>query len=73
MGPDEMYPLVLRELVDVIASPLSIIFHQSQLWGEVPKDQLKVNVMPIFKKDKREHLGKCSVVSLPSIPGKVME
>jgi len=54
MGPDGMYPQVLRELADVIAEPLSIIFERSWRAGEVPEDWRKAYVTPIFKKGKKE-------------------
>jgi len=53
MGPDKMYPKVLRELVNVIARPLSIIFKREKMvTGEVPKDWKKLNITPAFTNSK---------------------
>ncbi|GAB0208473.1 mitochondrial enolase superfamily member 1 [Grus japonensis] len=74
MGPDGMHPHVLRELADVVARPLSIIFERSWRTGEVPEDWRKANVTLVFKKGrKNEDPGNYRPVSLTSIPGKVME
>ena len=73
MGPDGMHPRVLRELADVIAEPLSIIFETSWRTGEVPEDWRKATVTAIFKKGKKEDPGNYKLVSLASIPGKMME
>ena len=63
---------MLRQLADVVAEPLSIIFERSWRTGVVPKDWRKANVTPIFKKDNKEDLGSYRPVSLSSILGKVM-
>jgi len=73
MGPDGMHPRVLRELTDVIAEPLSIIFERSWRTAQVPEDLRKVNVTPVFKKGKKEDPGNYRPVSFTSIPGKVLE
>jgi len=73
MSPDGMHPRVLRELADVIAEPLSIMFERSWSTGEVPEDWRKASVTPFFKKGKKEHPGNYRPVSLTSIPGKMME
>ncbi|GAB0206764.1 mitochondrial enolase superfamily member 1 [Grus japonensis] len=73
MGPDGMHPQVLRELADVIAKLLSIIFERSGRRGEVPEDGRKANVTLVFEKGNKEDPGNYRPVSLTSIPGKVME
>ncbi|PKU36604.1 rna-directed dna polymerase from mobile element jockey- hypothetical protein [Limosa lapponica baueri] len=73
MGPDGMHPRVLRELAEVIAGSLSIIFERSWRTCEVPEHWRKANVTPVFKKCKKEDPGNYKPVSLTSIPGKMME
>ncbi|GAB0203339.1 mitochondrial enolase superfamily member 1 [Grus japonensis] len=73
MGLDGIHPRVLRELVEELAKPLSIIYQQSWLTGEVPDDWRLANVMPIYKKGWKEDPGNYRPVSLTSVPGKIME
>ncbi|KAK4811155.1 hypothetical protein QYF61_019786 [Mycteria americana] len=73
MGPDEIHPRVLKELAEVLTKPLSIIYQQSWLTGDVPVDWRLANVTPIYKKGRKEDPGNYRPVSLTSVPGKLME
>ncbi|KAF4805155.1 RNA-directed DNA polymerase from mobile element jockey-like protein [Turdus rufiventris] len=73
MGPDGIHPKLMRELPAELAKPLSIIYQQSWLTGEVPDVWELANVTPIHKKGGKEDPGNYRPDSLTSVPGKVME
>ncbi|XP_059578763.1 RNA-directed DNA polymerase from mobile element jockey isoform X1 [Alligator mississippiensis] len=72
-GPDELHPRVLKALANIIAEPLARIFERSWRTGQVPEDWKRANVVPIFKKGRKEDPGNYRPVSLTSILGKIFE
>ncbi|KAF4801364.1 hypothetical protein TURU_035746 [Turdus rufiventris] len=72
MGPDGIHPRVMRKLSDELAKPLSIIYQQSWLTGEVPDDWKLASVTPIHKKGGKEDSGSYRSARLTSVPGKVI-
>ena len=72
MGPDGIHPRVLKELAEVLTKPLSIIYQQSCLTGQVPDWRL-ANVTAIYKKSQNKDPGNYRPVSLTPVPGKIME
>ena len=73
MGPDRIHLRVLKELVDVTAGPLTIIYERSWEYGEIPADWKLASVTPVCKKGVREDPGNYKLDSLTSVPGKIME
>ena len=72
-GPDNISPRVLKELCDVIATPLTAIFRKSLAEGVVPKDWRHSNVTPIFKKGQKYDPANYRPISLTCIASKLME
>lgn len=73
--PSLLQSLILRSLIPgkVLTGPLSIIYHQFWLTWEVPGDWRLPNVMPIYKKGRKDNPGNFWPVSLTSVPGMIME
>ncbi|KAJ7424716.1 RNA-directed DNA polymerase from mobile element jockey [Pitangus sulphuratus] len=73
IGPNGIHPRILKELVGVIAQPLSMIFEQSWESREVPADWKLVEIVLIFNYGKKEDPKIYSPVSLTSVPSKILE
>ncbi|TRZ25772.1 hypothetical protein HGM15179_001358 [Zosterops borbonicus] len=73
MGPDGIHHRLMRELADELAKPLSIIYSQLWLTGEVLDDWKLASVTPIHKKSGKEEPSNYRPVSLTSVPGKITE
>ena len=73
MCPNGMHLHILRELAKVIAEILSLILERSWKMGEVAEDWKIANVTTVFKKGKKDDLGKYRPASLSSEPGKLTE
>ncbi|RMC05065.1 hypothetical protein DUI87_18246 [Hirundo rustica rustica] len=72
MGLEGIHPRVMRELADELAKPLSIIYQQSWLTGEVPDEWKLASVTPIHKKGGREDPSNYRPISMTSVPGKYL-
>ena len=71
-GPDEIRPIVLKELRLEIAPIIQLIFERSLATGELPSDWTKANVSPIFKKGDKSDPANYRPISLTCILCKVM-
>ena len=72
-GPDGVPGIVLKNLADVIAEPLAIMFQKSVDTGELPKEWKTANVSPIYKKGDKTLASNYRPVSLTSVTCKILE
>ena len=72
-GPDKLAPRLLKDVADIVAVPLAVIFTKSLQEGSVPEDWRCANVTPIFKKGSKADVGNYRPVSLTSVLCKAME
>jgi len=73
MGPDGIHIRVMRELLKVIAKPLSNVYQFSQSTREILEDWRLASVTLIYKKGRKEDLRNNRTASLTSVSGQVME
>jgi len=73
MQLDGFHPRVLKELVDVMAGPLSIIYQRCSKSGDVLANWKLDSIISVHKKGVREDPGNYRPDSLNSVPGKIME
>ena len=72
-GPDGIHSRVVVETQEQLVRPLTIIFNKSLSEGVVPDSWKETEVVPIFKKGKRDDPDNYRPVNLTSVCGKTME
>ena len=72
-GPDNITPRLLKELQDVVATPICSIYNKSLSTGVVPEDWRVAHVTPVFKKGSRSLAENYRPISLTSIVCKILE
>ena len=72
-GPDKIPPRVLKELAEVLAGPLSVLFNKSLETGVIPLEWKTAEVVAIFKKGTRSEPGNYRPVSLTCVLCKMLE
>ena len=72
-GPDEISPRILKEVVDLLSEPITLILHKTYENGELPHDWKFANISPIFKKGSRSLAENYRPISLTSVVCKLME
>ena len=72
-GPDNLKPLLLKELRDEIAQIIKVIFDKSLQTGTLPIEWLTANVMPVFKTGDKSLAANYRPISLTCILCKLLE
>ena len=73
VGDDNINPVILRNVADQFAVPLSIIFTTSMKTGKIPNDWRTASVTHIYKKGSKNVASNYRPISLTSQVCKVME
>ena len=72
-GPDQIPGRILKECALEIAPSLTRLINLSLQTGEVPKDWKRANIVPVFKKGKKDEVTNYRPISLLSLVSKITE
>ena len=72
-GPDQIPPIVLKELHEQVSPIIQVLFQISYETGTLPKEWCTANVSPLFKKGDRSKPANYRPISLTCILCKTME
>ena len=72
-GPDEIPARILKETATTIAPLLCKLFNRSLGEGYIPSEWKLANVVPVYKKDEKDHVENYRPISLLCIISKVLE
>ena len=71
-GPDDIHPGLLKELVEHIAEPITILFNKLIKGSRLPSDWKMAYISPLFKKGSRNLPANYRPISLTCILCKIM-
>ena len=72
-GPDGIPARLLKETARQIAPSITLLFNKSLSTGVLPRDWKLANVVPVYKKDNKEHVENYRPISLLSLISKALE
>ena len=72
-GPDEIPAGILKETAATIAPSLCTLFNRSLEVGYIPREWKLANVVPVHKKDEKDHVEMYRPISLLCIFSNVLE
>ncbi len=72
-GPDGIPARLLKETARQIAPSLTLLFNKSLSTGVLPRDWKLANVVPVYKKDTKEHVENYRPISFLSLISKALE
>ena len=73
VGPDNIHPMLLRQLANELKEPLTVIFQKSLNEGQLPDDWRNAIISPIYKKGLQVTASNYRPIGLTSIACKILE